>query len=287
MGLASPTNFTNISVISGAKPIREIQNMVVAIVPAFNEEKTIGEVMGSLRPFVDKIIVVDDGSRDATAIRAREAGAEVLTHLINRGQGAALETGRLAALRDFALRPGSLQPGSWPAAIQPGSGQADIIVTFDADGQFDAEEIPGLILPIKAGECDVVLGSRFLRQLSAPLEGEARRGLAPADKNSNIPPLRRLLLKCATIFTRLTTGLQISDTHNGFRAFSRAAAERISITQDKMAHASEILSEISRLKLKYLEIPVTVRYTEYSLRKGQKLSDTIKILKDLFWGRLL
>ena len=278
--------------------------MVIAIVPAFNEEKTIGEVVQSLRPFVDKVIVIDDGSYDLTAKRAREAGAEVLAHLLNRGQGAALETGRQAALKS----------------------NADIIITFDADGQFNAEEIPALILPIKAGECDVVLGSRFLPSSRGGVEGlsvggrtspsltlggftssggetsggptspslnpsfserEAGRDLVSKNKKSNIPPLRRLLLQLAVIFTRLTTGLKITDTHNGLRAFSRFAAERINVTQDRMAHASEILEKISRLGLKYKEVPVTVKYTEYSLGKGQKPGDFIKILKDLFWGKII
>jgi glycosyltransferase involved in cell wall biosynthesis len=221
--------------------------MIVAIVPAFNETKIIGGVVASLRPFVDKVIVVDDGSQDRTAERAQDAGAEVLTHLINRGQGAALETGRMAAILIGA----------------------DIIITFDADGQFVAAEIPSLIAPIVAGECDVVLGSRFLF------------------KKSNIPLLRHSVLKLAIIFTRLTTRLQLTDTHNGFRAFSRAAAERIKITQDRMAHASEILEQIATLGLKYKELPVTVNYTDYSRAKGQKSTDFLKILKDWFWGKLL
>lgn len=220
--------------------------MMIAVVPAYNEEKTIGEVVVSLRPFVDKIIVVNDGSRDATAERARAAGAEVLTHLLNRGQGAALETGRRAALKAGAA----------------------IIVTFDADGQLSPAEIPAVTAPIKAGECDVVLGSRFLG-------------------SSNTPWFRKILLRGAVVFTELTTGLKLTDTHNGFRAFSRFAAERIVISQDKMAHASEILERIARLGLKYKEVPVTIKYTEYSLGKGQKLSDTIKILKDLFWGKIV
>jgi len=287
--------------------------MVIAIVPAFNEEETISEVITRLQPFVDKVIVIDDGSRDATVERAVAAGAEVLRHQINRGQGAALETGRIAALKLFALQSDSGSSTLRLGSLQPGSGSStDIIITFDADGQFNAEEIPALLAPIKAGECDVVLGSRFLRQLSSPLEGEAGRGLSglslsdsqseraqdakygeagrdlvSADKKSDIPPLRRLLLKSALIFTRLTTGLRITDTHNGFRAFSRGAAEKIHITQDKMAHASEILERIAQSGLKYKEVPVTIKYTEYSLGKGQKLGDFIKILKDLFWGKML
>ena len=220
--------------------------MIIAIVPAFNEEKTIGGVVASLHPFVDKIIVVNDGSGDATAERAAAAGAEVLTHLLNRGQGAALETGRQAALK----------------------AGAEIIVTFDADGQLNPAEIPAVVAPIKAGECDVVLGSRFLG-------------------SSNAPGLRKMLLRGAIAFTRFTTGLKLTDTHNGFRAFSRFSAERIIISQDKMAHASEILERVARLGLKYKEVPVTIKYTAYSLGKGQKPGDFVKILKDLFWGKII
>lgn len=220
---------------------------VVAVVPAYREAGRVGATVHTLRPYVDDVVVVDDGSPDATGDEARAAGARVLRHLLNRGQGAALATGIA-----YALRRG-----------------ADVVVTFDADGQHDPEDLAALTAPLRDGSADVALGSRFL------------------DGRSNPPPLRRLLLRLAVLFTRATTGLRLTDAHNGLRAFSRAAAAGLRIRQDRMAHASEILSEIRRLSLRVREVPVRVRYTEDSLRKGQRASGAFRILFDLLLGESL
>jgi hypothetical protein len=136
-------------------------------------------------------------------------------------------------------------------------------MTFDADGQHRPDDLPALLAPLEAGECDVVLGSRFL------VRGSAVR----------IPLARRLLLRVATVVTRLSTGLRLTDTHNGLRAFTAPAAAQIEITQNGMAHASEILSQIAARKLRYREVPVTVTYTKYSLTKGQSMLNSV----DIFW----
>jgi len=219
---------------------------ITVVIPAHNEASTIGEAVKGALKHADEVLVVDDGSEDDTSARARGAGARVLRHVVKRGQGAALRT---------AIR----------AARQSG---AEIIVTFDADLQQDATEIPALVAPLKAGLAEIVLGSRFL--------GRAK----------NMPALRRLLLRLAVFFTRITTGLKITDTHNGFRAMTASAAERILITQDGFAHASEILSEVARHRLPYREVPVNLNYSAYSLKKGQKLSGSFKILFDLLKGDL-
>lgn len=210
------------------------------VIPAYNESEVIAKTIADVKKYCQNVIVVDDGSTDGTAGVAPSAGALVLRHIVNRGQGAALRTGI-----NYALRNG-----------------ADIVVTFDADGQFESAEIEKIIAPIISGECDIVLGSRFLQ-------------------NNEIPFLRRLMLISATAFTRFISGLKISDTHNGFRALGRMAATKIKIRQDRMAHSSEIIQEIGRLGLKYKEIPVTVKYTDYSCRKGQKLSGAWRILFDM------
>ena len=211
------------------------------VIPAYNEEKMIAEVVKEVRSVTPHVFVVDDGSSDDTAAVATRAGATVLAHALNRGQGAALRTGLEAAVRIGA----------------------DIVVTFDADGQMLVSDIPSLTAPIEAGLCDVALGSRFL--------GNAER----------MPAARRAALKAGILFTRATTGLKLTDTHNGLRAFSREAAARLDLRCDRMAHASEILEEISRLGLKYREVPVTIKYTDYSLAKGQKLSGAFRIIRDL------
>ncbi len=213
----------------------------VVVIPAYNEAPVLSGVVKDVRTQVPHVVVVDDGSTDETAVLALRAGATVLRHSLNRGQGAALQTGIDAALADGA----------------------DIVVTFDADGQMQAADIPAVVAPVASGLCEVSLGSRFLTPLNT------------------IPKLRRLTLKAALAFTKLTTGLRISDTHNGLRAFSRSAAQSLSLRCDRMAHASEILEHIAALKLRFREVPVTVRYTPYSMHKGQKLSGTLKIVRDL------
>lgn len=215
------------------------------VIPAYNEAGCVGNVIRHVRNQYPNVVVVDDGSADNTAIEAREAGAVVLVHLINRGQGAALKTGI-----DFALDAG-----------------ADIIVTFDSDGQHRLEDVEALIEPVRSGVCDVALGSRFL------------------NSETQVPPMRRLTLKLGVLFTRVVSRINVTDTHNGFRALSRKAAGLIQIRQDRMAHASEILDEISRLKLRFREVPTRILYTEYSKAKGQRSSAAFRIVWDFLIGK--
>jgi glycosyltransferase involved in cell wall biosynthesis len=219
---------------------------VWVVVPAYNEARVIAEVIAGLKPDAHRIVVVDDGSSDSTAEMAAECGAAVLRHPINLGQGAALQTGI-----EFALARG-----------------AELIVTFDADGQHRTADVARLIDALEAERADFALGSRFL--------GSA----------VNIPPLRRMLLRAATLFTRLTTGLALTDAHNGLRAMTRRGALRIRLRQNRMAHASEILGQIAASGLKYVEVPVTIDYSSYSRAKGQRSGDLIVILLDLFARRL-
>jgi glycosyltransferase involved in cell wall biosynthesis len=217
---------------------------IFCIIPAYNEEKTIREVIKQVKPLVDEVVVVDDGSTDKTYDLAKKQGATVLHHLINRGQGAALQTGT-----DYAL-----------------GHEAEIILHFDADGQFLADDINSVIKPIKDGECDVVFGSRFL------------------DKKSQIPWFKKkIILPLARIINRLFWGVTITDPQSGFRALDREAAKVIKIEQDRMAHCSEILAKVFINNLKIKEVPITVIYHNF----GQRFSDGIKILKDLFLFRLI
>lgn len=223
-------------------------NQVFLIIPAYNENTTIGDVVRDVQKMCSSIIVVDDGSEDGTFEAAHEAGATVLKHIVNRGQGAALQTGIT-----YALKKG-----------------ADIIITFDADGQHDPSDIPRLIETIIQRKAEAVLGSRFIMP------------------NIRIPFARLIVLRLALLHQWFFTGLKVTDTHCGLRAFSRRAAEVITITQDRMAHASEILEEIARHGLSFVEAPITVRYTAYSLKKGQKnFLGSLKILYEFFIGRFL
>jgi glycosyltransferase involved in cell wall biosynthesis len=212
------------------------------ICAAYNEASVIGRVISELSRAEYQVVVVDDGSRDATRHVAAAAGAHVVIHPINLGQGAALQTGI-----EYALSQG-----------------ADVLVTFDADGQHRVSDIPRLVDALRRGRADFALGSRFLGQ------------------TYNLPWLRRWLLQAATVFTRLTTGLSLTDSHNGLRALTRQGAAAIRLRQNRMAHASEILNEIARSGLRYVEVPVTIEYTAYSLAKGQRIGDSVTILLDLF-----
>lgn len=264
------------------------------IIPAYNEEQKIVEVIQGVQEMCSSVIVVDDGSYDNTYEAARATGVLVLRHIVNRGQGAALQTGIT-----YALAQG-----------------ADIIVTFDADGQHDVDDIPRLIKPIQEGAVDVVLGSRFKMsnvkcQVSNPSltfdnssvsqsideENVLRNSHVQADKHINqklvrenvrIPLLRRLVLKLGLVHQWFFTGLKVTDAHCGLRAFSRKAAETIVITQDRMAHASEIFERIAQHKLRYVEVPVHIHYTPYSIKKGQKnFSGSLRVLYDFFMGKVV
>src|SRR3989338_3201435 len=218
--------------------------MFLAIVPAYNVEQTIGSVVRNLFEHVDRVVVVDDGSDDATAAAADSAGAEVLRHALNRGQGAALETGH-----EFARVIG-----------------ADHVLHFDADGQFDVRDVQPALAELRRSNADVLFGSRFL------------------DKRSSIPWFKkRVLLPVGRVVSRLFGGGKLSDTHNGFRIFNRRALEKIRLTQDGMAHATEIQSLVKRHGLRYIEHPVKVTYTEY----GQGIQEGTRIVRDLLFGKFV
>ncbi|PIP33403.1 glycosyltransferase family 2 protein [Candidatus Falkowbacteria bacterium CG_4_10_14_0_2_um_filter_48_10] len=219
------------------------QGKISAVIPAWCEAESLGRVVAAVRKYVQEVIVVDDGSGDQTAAVARAAGAVVIRHLVNRGQGAALETGRRLALRRGA----------------------DVIVHFDADDQFCAAEIPSVCLPIMAGEADIVFGSRFL------------------GKPANIPWMKKMLLiPLAHLVNLLLFGRTLSDPQCGFRALSRRTAQAIVISQDGMAHCSEIIGLAFGGRWRIKEVAVTVHYHHY----GQKFSGGVKIFSDLIKARL-
>lgn len=218
--------------------------MIFVVVPAFNEQEKIGRVIrGLFEHGYKNIVVVDDGSTDNTAKEAELAGAIVLSHKVNRGQGAALQTGNEHAL---------------------GSG-AKIIVHFDADGQFNPGDIAGAVDRMSIGNLDVVLGSRFL------------------DRRSNIPFFKKFfILPISRLINNFFTGLKLSDVHNGFRVLNFRAADKIKITQDGMAHNSQIPRLIKEHNLNYEEYPVQVFYEE----NGQGIAGGFKILYDLLIDKI-
>ena len=226
-----------------ARPSRS-RNETWVVIPAFNEAEVIASVVQKVLTFGYSVVVVDDCSSDDTAARLSRLPVHFCHHVFNLGQGAALQTGIAYALAK----------------------NAQYIVTFDSDGQHRAEEIERLLAPLLHGSADVALGTRF--------SGEGRA--------VNIPPAKRFVLKVATMFTKVFTRLDVTDTHNGFRAFTHDAAAKIQITQNRMSHATQILSEIRGKHLRYIEVPVTIDYSEYSLTKGQKISNSFNIVWDTF-----
>ncbi len=214
----------------------------------FNEATSIGTVVSDLRHVFPVIVCVDDGSADDSVAVALGAGATVVRHQVNLGQGAALQTGFEYALRDPRTRH---------------------IVTFDADGQHLMADAARMVDIARTESVDVVLGSRFLSAAD------------PA-----VPATRRLVLRAATKFTRATTGLNLTDTHNGLRVLSRYAAESLCLTLNGMAHASQLLSQVAAHKLSYVEAPVTIAYTDYSRSRGQSNINGLNIAFDLALERL-
>ena len=223
---------------------------VFCIIPAYNEAQSIGEVIAKVKPLVAEVVVVDDGSSDATVEIAWQAGATVLQHPINRGQGAALETGN-----QYALKNG-----------------AEIIFHFDADGQFSYQDIPAVLAPLMAGTAEAVLGSRFL------------------GKKSNMPVAKEKIIMPLARFVNRLLGVKLTDPQPGFRALTSEAWKKITIEQRGMAHSSEILHKIFKNKLKVVEVPITVTYHHFGQGLfGGKGSGAggIRILKDLLLAKLM
>jgi polyprenyl-phospho-N-acetylgalactosaminyl synthase len=211
------------------------------VIAAYNEAAVIERVVASVVDAGWHVVVVDDGSGDATAARARAGGAIVLRHAINLGQGAALQTGI-----DFALRR-----------------NAEHILTFDADGQHDPADIPMMLAAL--ADHDIALGSRFLGEV----EGASQRRMA--------------MLRAAVMMSNRLAGLKLTDAHCGIRAFRASAAPRLRMTQDRMAHASELLKKVQESGLSYTEVPIKIRYTDHSKRKGQSGFQAVRILFDYFF----
>lgn len=214
------------------------------VIPMFNEEIVIGSVVTGLLPTFPYVVCVDDGSSDASASAAAEAGAVVVRHPVNLGQGAALQTGIDYASSDPEL-------GS--------------VVTFDADGQHRVADAQQMVARLDADEADIVLGSRFL------------------DKRTRLAPMKRIVLRTAAWQSRLATGMDLTDAHNGLRAFNARAARQIHLKQNRMAHASELIHQVAQMDVRWVEHPVEIIYTDYSKAKGQSLLNSVNILADLFF----
>lgn len=221
---------------------------VFIIIPYYNEGKAILPVIEQLHNSgFYNVIIVNDGSGQSLQNLVFPGNVMLLSHILNLGQGAALQTGmEVAKLYE-----------------------ADIVVHFDADGQHQAMDIAALIQPLLDDKADVVLGSRFMK-----------------GAKSNMSPGRKLFLQIARVINFCFTGLLLSDAHNGLRALNKKALSKMVLTQNRMAHATEILSLIKKHELRWREVPVTILYTDYSKQKGQKPVNAIHIFFDLLLKKI-
>ncbi len=215
------------------------------VVPAFNEATVIGEVIADVRSVFDHVVVVDDGSGDDTSPIALRAGAHLVRHPVNLGQGAAIQTGV-----EYARR----QPG------------AEVFVTFDADGQHRVKDVLAMIDRLRTEDVDIVIGTRF----------------AEPEASTKVPFFKRLVLRTAVLLSPRSRRLGLSDAHNGLRVFNRKVAEGLDITMNGMSHASEFLALIDENHWRVTEEPVEILYTDYSKSKGQPLVNGVNIIFDGF-----
>ena len=215
------------------------------VIPAFNEAAVIGEVIADVRSVFDHVVCVDDGSTDGTGETARRAGAHLVRHPINLGQGAAIQTGV-----EYARK----QPG------------ARVFATFDADGQHRVKDVAAMIDRLCAGHVDVVIGTRFSK-----------------DQGGSRPPfLKRIVLQTATRLSPSGRRLGLTDTNNGLRVFNKKVADGLDIRMSGMSHANEFVMLIAENHWRVVEQPVEVLYTEYSKSKGQPLLNGVNIIFDGF-----
>jgi polyprenyl-phospho-N-acetylgalactosaminyl synthase len=212
------------------------------LVPLFNEAEVVGPVIKELADHFKHVICVDDGSTDGSAEIAEKAGARVLRHPLNLGQGAALQTGF-----DYI----SAQP------------EVSHIVTFDADGQHVVSDALEMLELARRKRISIIFGSRFL------------------DKRTKPGFKKRMVLKVAVLMTRVITGMRLTDAHNGLRVLSMEAIGKVRLEQNGMSHASEIVHQLAKSKLAWREYPVEVLYTDYSRSKGQSLLNSVNIVIDL------
>ena len=212
------------------------------VIPLYNEATVISDVIKSLLPHFPNVVCVDDGSTDGSAEVAARAGAHLVRHPVNLGQGAALQTGI-----EYALAHPS----------------CEFIVTFDADGQHRIIDALEMLEVARANDVAIIFGSRFL------------------DDRTDPGWVKKVVLKTAIRVTNLTTGMKLTDAHNGLRVIRRDAAEKVQLKQDRMAHATEIVLELGKTGLPWREHPVELLYTDYSKGKGQSVLNSVNILVDL------
>lgn len=233
----------------GEDPVRNRD--VWLVVPCFNEGTVIEDVLSSARETFPNIVAVDDGSADESAAAIHRAGAHLVRHPVNLGQGAAIQTG---------IEYARAQPG------------ARYFVTFDADGQHQVKDVLAMLDRVRSEPVDIVVGTRFGR---------------PRGANDQVPLIKRIVLRTVVLLSPRTRRLGLTDAHNGLRVFNRRVAEDLNLRMNGMSHASEFVELMDALGWRVAEQPVDILYTEYSMSKGQSLLNGINILSDGLVGKRL
>ena len=223
------------------------------VVPCFNEGTVIEDVLRSARETFPNIVAVDDGSADDSAAAIHAAGAHLVQHPVNLGQGAAIQT------------------GVEYARAQPG---AQYFVTFDADGQHQVKDVLAMVERLRSEPLDIVVGTRFGRDRDD-------------DGDDQVPLIKRFVLKTVVLLSPRTRRLGLTDAHNGLRVFNRTVAEGLNLRMNGMSHASEFVALMDSEGWRVGEQPVDILYTEYSMSKGQSLLNGVNILSDGLVGKRL
>ena len=217
---------------------------VAVLIPVYNEADVVGSVVKGVLEHFSFVACVDDGSTDGSADQVTLAGARLISHPVNLGAGAAMQTGIEYALAHPDIR---------------------YLITLDADGQHRVEDAVAMLATLRTGEVDIVFGSRFL------------------DSRTKMGAPKWAILKLAVRYTNMTSGVPLTDAHNGLRAFTRGVAASFDLRQNRMAHASELVSRVGERNFRFTEYPVHILYTNYSRGKGQPLLNSVNILFDLFF----
>lgn len=221
---------------------------VFVVIPFYNEGKILTKVVRELKIFFQNIICIDDGSERDHEIYSKKLNIYLLRHPINLGQGAAIQTGI-----NFALKK-----------------KAKIIISYDADGQHSSKDAISMVWHLIKNNLDLVQGSRFLKATRV-----------------KIPIIRKIILKFAILISNYFDNTKLTDTHNGLRVFNAKFAKKINIVNNRMAHPHDINNLISKWKFKYNEFSTKIKYTKYSMQKGQKNLNSINILFDILVSKLI
>lgn len=221
------------------------------IVPCFNEGSVIRDVLSNARQTFPNIVAVNDGSADNSATEIQAAGAHLVNHPVNLGQGAAIQT------------------GVEYARSQPG---ARYFVTFDADGQHQVKDVVTMVERLRNEPLDIIVGTRFGR---------------PRKDDDQVPLIKRLVLRTVVALSPRIRRLGLTDSHNGLRVFNKKVATELNLRMNGMSHASEFVALMDHMKWRVSEEPVDILYTEYSMSKGQSLINGVNILADVLLAKRL